>query len=41
MVYATFTLPTAGMDRFQAMLANLVPFDASKGEEGVTAQGAI
>ena len=39
--YATLTLPAAGMDRFQAMLANLVPFDASKGEEGVTAQGAI
>lgn len=39
--YATFTLPIPGMDQFQAFLYNLVPFDAAKGEEGVTAQGAI
>jgi uncharacterized membrane protein YraQ (UPF0718 family) len=39
--YATLTLPAAGMDRFQATLADLVPYDAAKGEEGVTAQGAI
>lgn len=39
--YGHLTLPVAGMDRFQAMLTTLVPFDASKGEEGVTAQGAI
>lgn len=39
--YTTFTLPVSGMDRFQNFLYNLVPYDASRGEEGVTAQGAI
>jgi uncharacterized protein len=39
--YATFTLPTPGMDKFQDFLFRLVPFDPSKGEEGVTAQGTI
>ncbi len=39
--YAKVTLPIAGMDRFQDWLYQLVPFDASKGEEGVSAQGAI
>jgi len=39
--YAQVTLPIQGMDRFQDFLYRLVPFDASKGEEGVTAQGAI
>ncbi len=39
--YTQFTLPVAGMDHFQALLYTWVPFDASKGEEGVTAQGAI
>lgn len=39
--YTTLTLPVSGMDRFQDFLYNLVPYDASKGEEGVTAQGAI
>jgi hypothetical protein len=39
--YSQVTLPIPGMDRFQAALYQLVPFDASKGEEGVTAQGAI
>jgi len=39
--YASFTLPVSGMDRFQDFLYNLVPYDASRGEEGVTAQGAI
>jgi len=39
--YAQFTLPVAGMDRFQEVLHQLVPFDASIGEEGVSAQGAI
>jgi uncharacterized protein len=29
------------VDRFQEMLYHWVPFDASKGEEGVTAQGAL
>ncbi len=39
--YATITLPIRGMDRFQDFLHQLVPFDAAKGEEGVSAQGAI
>jgi len=39
--YARTTLPIPGVDRFQDFLYTLVPFDASKGEEGVTAQGAI
>ena len=39
--YAQFTLPVPGVDRFQELLYHLVPFDAAKGEEGVTAQGAI
>ena len=39
--YGTVTLPLAGMDRLQELLYTLVPFDAAKGEEGVTAQGAI
>ena len=39
--YATFTLPIPGMDKFQDFLFNLVPYDVTKGEEGVTAQGAI
>ncbi len=37
--YAQFTLPVRGVDTLQQTLYNLVPFDASKGEEGVTAQG--
>jgi hypothetical protein len=39
--YAQVTLPLAGMDNFQDFLYGLVPYDASKGQEGVTAQGAI
>ena len=39
--YANFTLPFPGMDKFQDLLYALVPYDAAKGEEGVTAQGAI
>jgi len=39
--YATLTLPVPGMDRFQDVLFQLVPFDPARGEEGVTAQGAI
>ncbi|MBN1401356.1 MAG: permease [Anaerolineae bacterium] len=39
--YAQISLPIAGMDRLQNALDRLVPFDASRGEEGVTAQGAI
>ncbi len=39
--YAQVTLPIAGMDRFQEFLYRLVPYDTNKGQEGVTAQGAI
>lgn len=39
--YATITVPISGMDTFQDFLYNLIPYDAAKGEEGVTAQGAI
>jgi uncharacterized membrane protein YraQ (UPF0718 family) len=39
--YAQVTVPIAGLDRFQDFLYQLVPFDPAKGEEGVTAQGAI
>ncbi len=39
--YAQITLPVAGLDRFQDLLFRLVPFDPNKGQEGVTAQGAI
>jgi uncharacterized protein len=40
-VYAQFELPIAGVDRYRDFLLNLVPFDASRGEEGVTVQGSI
>ena len=39
--YATITVPIGGIDRFQETLYDLVPFDATKGEEGVTAQGVV
>jgi hypothetical protein len=39
--YARATLPIPAVDRFQDFLYQLVPYDAAKGEEGVTAQGAI
>lgn len=39
--YATLTLPVRGMDQFQEFLYKLIPYDAARGEEGVTAQGAI
>ena len=39
--YAEITLPIHGMDTFQNSLYRLVPFDPARGEEGVTAQGAI
>jgi uncharacterized membrane protein YraQ (UPF0718 family) len=39
--YATLTVPVSGMDKFQDSLYNLIPYDSSRGEEGVTAQGAI
>jgi uncharacterized membrane protein YraQ (UPF0718 family) len=39
--YASCTLPIQGLDRVQEFLVHLVPFDATKGEEGVSVQGAI
>ena len=39
--YASLTLPISGLDKFQDWLFQFVPFDAAKGEEGVSAQGAI
>jgi uncharacterized membrane protein YraQ (UPF0718 family) len=39
--YASLTLPISGVDTFQAWLGQLVPFDPARGEEGVTAQGAL
>jgi len=39
--YFQVDLPIPGVDRFQDYLYQLVPFDTSNGEEGVTAQGAI
>ncbi len=39
--YARVTLPISGVDNFQDFLFRLVPYDAAKGEEGVTAQGVL
>lgn len=39
--YASVTLPLPAAERFQASLNRLVPFDATRGEEGVTVQGAF
>ena len=39
--YAALTVPIQGMDRFQDFLYHLIPYDSTRGEEGVTAQGAI
>ena len=39
--YARVTLPIGGADRLQAALLRLVPYDATRGEEGVTIQGVI
>jgi hypothetical protein len=39
--FAEVILPIPGIDTFQDFLYRLVPFDPSRGEEGVTAQGAI
>ena len=38
---AQTTLPVAGSAEFQAGLDRLVPYDAAKGEEGVSVQGVI
>ena len=40
-VFFQFELPIQGADRFQSFLHALVPFDPTRGEEGVTVQGAI
>lgn len=40
-VYYHFNLPISGTDRFQSFLHTLVPFDPTRGEEGVTVQGAV
>jgi uncharacterized membrane protein YraQ (UPF0718 family) len=39
--YHQFDLPVSGMDHLQDALFRLIPYDTSRGEEGVTAQGAI
>ena len=39
--YGQLTLPIQGVDRFQDFLYKLVPYNPARGEEGVTAQGAI
>ena len=39
--YTQIELSINGVDTFQAMLYRLIPFDPARGEEGVTAQGAI
>jgi len=38
---ATMTVPLSGAEAWQAQLAAWVPFDASKGEEGVSVQGSL
>jgi uncharacterized protein len=39
--YAQIDLQIHGVDQFQTILYQLAPFDPAKGEEGVTAQGAV
>ncbi len=39
--YAQVTLPIRGTDALQATLNRLAPFDATRGEEGVTVQGLL
>jgi uncharacterized membrane protein YraQ (UPF0718 family) len=39
--YFQFDLPIPGLDRLENFLHQLVPFDPTKGEEGVTTQGAL
>ena len=39
--YFQIDLSIPGVDRFQDFLFQMVPFDPAKGEEGVTAQGAV
>jgi uncharacterized protein len=39
--YAHVTLPIQGADALQAALNRVAPFDATRGEEGVTVQGVV
>jgi uncharacterized protein len=39
--YGQITLPVGGAALFQDRLNQLIPFDASRGEEGVTVQGVV
>ena len=39
--YAQVALPTSGAERLEEALYRLVPYDASRGEEGVTVQGVV
>lgn len=39
--YHQVTLPLAGAQQFQALLDQLVPFDAARGEEGISVHGVI
>jgi len=39
--YASITMPIQGVDDLQTALYRWVPFDAAKGEEGITVQGAV
>lgn len=39
--YFNLNLPLAGAQEIQAMLDRLVPFDAGKGEEGISLQGVL
>ncbi len=39
--YFSFNIPLNGIDRLQNTLSSLIPYDAAKGEEGVTVQGVF
>ena len=39
--YFSINIPIAGLDHFQSSLNALVPVDTSRGEEGITVQGAL
>jgi uncharacterized membrane protein YraQ (UPF0718 family) len=39
--YTQATLPIAGAERLEAALFSLIPYDAARGEEGVTLQGLL
>ncbi|MET7016290.1 permease [Uliginosibacterium flavum] len=40
-VFVSFELPLPGAETWQAQLLSWVPFDAAKGEEGVSVQGSL